>query len=109
MQVDLRARSLVEALERFDTPPPERDVERIGKLRANAAGRSARRPACELVPLEKADVDSGFGQMERDAAPDDAASDDYDVGGNGDVAHRRTRFFRKNPRFAGRSASRRIR
>ena len=108
MQVDLGARSLAEPHERLDAAQADRDVERIGELRAEPACGTTGRAACELVALEEAYVDSGFREMECDARPDDAASDDHDLSGGGQ-AHRRTRFLRKNPTFAGRSASRRMR
>ena len=109
MEVDLGAGPLAETREGVDAAQPDRDVERVGELRAEAAGRTARRPARELIALEEADVDSGLGEVEGDARPDHAASDDDDLGGSRRRAHRRTRFLRKNPRFAGRSARRRMR
>ena len=111
VEIDLGAGPLGEALEGLDAAQADRDVERVGELRAHASCRAARRAARELVALDEADVDSGLGQVERDARPDDPAADDHDVGGDRPAsgAHRRTRFFRKNPRFAGRSASRRMR
>ena len=53
-------------------------------------------------------LDARLGEVECDARPDHAASDDDDFSGSGEIAHRRTRFFRKKPTFAGRSASRRM-
>ena len=109
VEVDLGPRTLAEAGERLDAPQPDRDVERVRELGSESACRPAGRAARELPALEEADVDSGLGEVERDARPDDAASDDHDVGCVRKRGHRRTRFLRKNPRFAGRSASRRMR
>ena len=83
VEVDLRARALAEARERLDAAQADRDVERVGELRAEAARGAARRSARELVALEEADVDARLGEMERDARADHAASDDDDVGGRG--------------------------
>ena len=66
-------------------------------------------PHASCVALEQADVDAGLGEMERDARADRAAPDDDDLRPSRERGHRRTRFCRKNPRFAGRSASRRMR
>jgi len=71
--------------------------------------RDRERAGVLVVALDETNADSGLGQVERDARPDDPTADDHDVGGRRQSAHRRTRFFRKNPRFAGRSASRRMR
>src|SRR4029450_2854343 len=109
VEVDLGAGTFSEALERLESAQADRDVERIGELRANAACSTAGRPARELVALEEADVGAGLREVERDARPDHAAPDDDDVGRARRGGHRRMRFFRKNPRFAGRSARRRIR
>ena len=109
MKVDLGARALAEASERVDAAQSDRDVERVGELGSDATGGAARRPGGELVALDEARVDAGLGEVERAAGPDDASADDDDVGCRGERRHRRTRFFRKNPRLAGRSASRRMR
>ena len=109
MEVDLGAGTLAEPREGLDAAEPDRDVERIRELRAEAACGPARRTAGELVALEEADVDSGLGEVEGDARADDTASDDDDVRGGGERRHRRTRLRRKKPTFAGRSASRRMR
>ena len=109
VKVDLGARAFAEAGERLDAPEADRDVEWIGELRANPARGPTRRTTRELIPFEETDVDPGFGEVKGDARSDDAASDDDDLGGRRERAHRRTRFFRKNPRFAGRSARRRMR
>src|SRR5262249_32129423 len=108
-EVDLGAGALAEPRERLDAPQSDRDVERIRELRANAPRGAARRACGELIALGEAHVAAGLGEMERDARPDDAASDDHDAGYGRQRAHLRTRFLRKNPRFAGRSASRRMR
>ena len=109
MEVDLGARPLGEPRERLDAPQPDRDVERIRELRPNPSGGAARGSARELIALEEADVRARLREVERDARPDDASTDDDDVGGCGERAHRRTRFLTKKPRFAGRSASLRMR
>ena len=109
VKVDLGARAFAEAGERLDAPEAARDVEWIGELRANSARGPARRTTRELIPFEESGVDPGFGEVKGDARPDDAASDDDDLGGCRERAHRRRRFFRKNPTFAGRSARRRMR
>ena len=73
-------------------------------------------PAARLVDPDdsasrssRADVDARFREVEGDARPDGAASDDDDVRLAREVGHPRTRFRRKKRRFAGRSARRRIR
>ena len=109
VEVDLGAGSLAEARERLDAAQADRDVERVGELRADPTRGPARRAARELAALDEADVDSRLGEVERGARPDHATSDDHDLGGRGRRGHFRTRFFRKNPRFAGRSARRRMR
>ena len=109
VEVDLGARPLGEPRERLDAPQPDRDVERIRELGAKAPGGAARGSARELIALEQADIRACLREVERDARPDDASTDDDHVGGCGQRAHRRTRFLRKKPRFAGRSASLRMR
>jgi hypothetical protein len=109
VEVDLRARTHAEASEGFDAAQADGDVERIRELRTEAACGAARRAAGELVSLHEADVHARLGEMEGGARADHAAPDDDDLGGGWENAHRRTRFFRKNPRFAGRSARRRMR
>ncbi len=87
VEVDLGAGSFLEARERLDAAQSERDVERVGELRAEASRRAAGRPRGELVPLEEADGGPGLGEMERDARADDAAAHDDDVGLSGERAH----------------------
>ncbi len=108
-EVDLGPRALAEAGERLDAPEADRDVERVRELRANPARGPTRRATREHIPFEETDVDAGLREVESHARSDDAASDDDDLGGRRERAQRRTRFFRKNPRFAGRSARRRMR
>ena len=84
VEVDLGARPLGEPRERLDAPQPDRDVERIRELGANAPGGAARRSARELIALEQADIRACLREVERDARPDDASTDDDDVGGCGE-------------------------
>src|SRR4029453_3259945 len=109
VEVDLGSRPLAEAGESLDAAQPDGDVERVRELGPEPPCRAAGRAACELPALEEADVDSPLREVERDACPDDAASDDHDVGCGRERAHLRTRFLRKNARFAGRSGTRRMR
>ena len=110
LQVDLCTRPLREVLVRLDAAEPERDVQRIRELGSNTAGRPAGGAGRELRPLEQADVHAGLGQVERDARADHSAAHHDDLGPPRERRrHRRTRLRRKNSRFAGRSASRRMR
>ncbi len=109
VEIDLGAGSFLEAGERFDAAQSERDVERVGELRAETSRRATGRTGGELVPLEEADGGPGLGEMERDARADDAAAHDDDVGLSGERSHRRTRLRRKKATLAGRSARRRMR
>ena len=109
VEVDLCAGALFEPREGLDAAEPDRDVERVRELSPKAASGAARRSAGELVALDEADVDAGFGQVERGARADDTAPDDDDVRRGRERRHRRTRLRRKKPRLAGRSASRRMR
>jgi hypothetical protein len=107
-QVDLRPRPCREAGEGIQAPQPERDVQRIRELRPDAAGGSARGARRELGLLEQNDADARLGEMERGTRADHASPDDDGVGPPGQAAHLRTAFRRKNTRFAGRSARRRM-
>ncbi len=109
LEVDLGARPVAEARERLDAAKPDRDVQRIRELRAEASRGTARGAARELVALEQAHLCPGLGEVEGDARPDDAAADHDDIRTSREPAHLRTRLRRKNPRFAGRSASLRMR
>ena len=109
-EVDVAARSLPEVRERLDRTFPDRDVERIGELRADASGGPTRGAGRERVALEQADLDARLGEVERDARPDRATADDDDVRVFGHRhRHLLTRLRAKKRRFAGRSARRRIR
>ncbi len=80
VQVDLCSGPLREALECFQAPEPDRDVEWVGELSPHPTGRLARRPGGELGALDQQCVDSGLCQVERNARADHAAADDHDVG-----------------------------
>ena len=108
-EVDLAARTSCELCERLDSTQPDGDVQRVGELRSDPARRTTGRPGRQRVAFEQGDVDARFREVEGDARPDGAASDDDDVRLAREVGHPRTRFLRKKRRFAGRSARRRIR
>src|SRR6185295_5848638 len=109
VEVDLGAGPLREPRERLDAAQSDCDVERIRELGAKSTGGAARGSTCELVTLEQADIGACLRKVERDARPDDASTNDDHFCGQRERAHRRTRFLRKKPRLAGRSASLRMR
>ena len=56
VQVDLLAELLPEPLEGLEAAPAELDVDRVGELRPDAAGRLAGGPGAELALLDQDDV-----------------------------------------------------
>ena len=84
VQVDLTSGPYAELLESGKAADPERDIDRVGELRAHAAGRLRGRSACERVLLEQQHVGhAGLSEMERRARAHDPAADDDDLGAVG--------------------------
>ena len=77
----------VHRLELVERPQRDPDVQLVGELRPEAAGRLARRPGSEHVPLDEHDVvDTEPAEVPGDARPHGASADDNHFGR---VAHGR--------------------
>jgi hypothetical protein len=79
-EADVDAEELFEALELGDRAQGDADVQLVRELRAEAAGRLARRTGGELVALDEHDVrDPELREVVSRGRPDRAAADDDDV------------------------------
>ena len=83
-EVDLPARTAGEVAKCRQAALGDLDVQHIGELRADAAGRAAGRPAAELSTFDQHDLHAGLGEMKRGARADHPAADDDDRGGVGE-------------------------